>query len=59
MNWYDLYKFSYNVSKDDILASRISKDIISVIKENLGKNFHKDMRIDSNSICETDYDWEC
>jgi transposase len=48
MNWYGLYKLAYNVSKDDILASKISKDIFSVIKENIGKSFYKDMRVDSN-----------
>jgi hypothetical protein len=46
MNWYNFYKISYNVSRDDVLASELSQNIFSAVKENMFKNTFKEMKVD-------------
>jgi len=46
MNWYNFYKVSYNVSRDDVLASELSQNIFSAVKENMFKNTFKEMKVD-------------
>jgi hypothetical protein len=47
MNWYNLYKFAYNVSKDDILARKLSQDIFLIVKDNIGKDIYRDIVVDN------------
>lgn len=49
MNWYNFWKFSYNVSRNDRLASKLSQEIFFVVKENMFKNTFKEIGVDE--IC--------
>jgi len=44
-----IYRLAYNVSKDDLLTSKISKEIFSIVKGQFGKNISKEIEIDK--IC--------
>lgn len=46
MNWYELYRISYNVSKNDVLALNISHNIFFFVKENLGRNLYTEIIVD-------------
>ena len=41
-----IYRLSYSISQDDVLAARLSKEIFAVIKENMGKDVFKEIKID-------------
>lgn len=41
-----IYKIAFNVSKDDLLASKLSKEVFNIVKENIGKHIYKEIDID-------------
>lgn len=45
MNWYCLYKFAYNINRDDVLTSRIVRDIFFIVKENMGINIFRQITV--------------
>ena len=41
-----IYKISYNVSQDDILASALTKEMFQIVSENMGRNAFRDIMVD-------------
>lgn len=45
-----IYKIAFNINKDDLLASRLSKEIFEIIKNNIGKNIYKEINVDERCV---------
>lgn len=41
-----IYKIAFNVSKDDLLASKLSREVFETVKNNIGKNIYKEINVD-------------
>jgi hypothetical protein len=41
-----IYKIAFNISKDDLLASKLSREVFNIIKENVGKHIYKEIDLD-------------
>jgi hypothetical protein len=44
-----IYKISYNINQNDILASKLSKEIFFVVQGNMRNNAYKEISVDN--IC--------
>ena len=49
-----IFKIAYNINKDDILASKLTKEIFELIKNNIYKNSHNEIIIDENCLLSLD-----
>lgn len=41
-----IYKITYNINKDDVLASKLSKEIFDTVSGSMGNNTYKDIVVD-------------
>jgi len=48
MSWYSFYKFAGFRNPNDLLAMKISRDIFTVVKDNIGKDTDRVFKVDKN-----------
>lgn len=46
-----IYKIAFNISKDDLLASKLSREVFNIIKGNVNKHIYKEISIDEKYKC--------
>jgi len=46
-----IYKIAFNISKDDLLTSKLSREVFDIVKENLNKHIYKEINIDPKYKC--------